>query len=645
MTTGPLDADAVTDLARPAPGSASPSPVAGPTQTLDESEAWAPRRGLARSVGIAIHVIPFVCATASSLVLGRLLPRPHEYWIAVWWLAVVAGAQVALWTAERGMQRFVPLSTLLDVSAVFPDHAPSRFSMALRMGNVQKTNKAALLAVEEGLPSNLDEALSVALTMVSLLGNHDRGTRGHSERVRAYSELLGEEMGLDRQARQRLKWGAILHDIGKLAVPAAILNKPGKPDRDEWAILQTHPGHATRILAPLEAWLGDAFHAADQHHERWDGRGYPNGLAGQDIALSARIVAVADAFTVMTTARAYKKPMSIELARRELTRGAGTQFDPAVVRAMLSLSIGRITRTAGPAAALINIPFLGSLLSGASAVPAAVASGAVAAGVTAIAVVAAPVTPGPPAVRPSVVRPSAMEWTTPVRWDKSPAPLQFDPPQDLAFAADREPTTTGARTTTTTLRTLPTRSGANASLIWSVGGSGHTVPNDATDTRPTPAEPLRVSPSAEPTHTTSPPESRQPVPATIIGPGPTPPTSPPGVTATARPSTADSTTPTTTTTLPPPSTSTSVFATTTIGTTTIDEVAPTTAVATTAVATTVVSTTPAATPATTAAPATDPPTTVPSVPTTSPATVVETTTPTVPDTCRSRGKATGNPHC
>ena len=126
--------------------------------------------------------------------------------------------------------------------------------------------------------------------------------------------------------------------------------------------LEINDAIRTRMLSPLSGWLDDAFHACDHHHERWDGKGYPYGLSGDAISLSGRIVSVADAFAVMTMARSYKKPYSIDVARRELLKGAGSQFDPTVVRAMLAVSVGRMNLIAGPMAAAVNLPLIGPLL-------------------------------------------------------------------------------------------------------------------------------------------------------------------------------------------------------------------------------------------------------------------------------------------
>jgi putative nucleotidyltransferase with HDIG domain len=389
------------------------SGVSGPTQGTFETrgeQEWKARVWAGRAVNVAVHGGPIVLASAVGLVVARLLPKPSGLgWIG-WIAAVLVASQLTLKGSERAVRRLLPLSALLRFSLVFPDQAPSRFALTLRSGSVEKLRRAAERAAADGLPSDLNAAARTALTMVAQLNRHDRGTRGHSERVRAYSEMLAEELGLDRDFRERLRWGALLHDMGKLTVPSEILNKPGRPTEEEWKILSGHPAEGARILQPLAEWLGDAVHAAGQHHERYDGKGYPQGLQGEEISLSARIVAVADAFAVMTGARAYKKPLPLEVAREELTKNAGTQFDPVVVRAMLSVSISRVNRAAGPMAALANAPLIGSLLSGTAAIPAAVSSGAAAAVLTAASLVT-PVSP--------------VEWISPDVVAAPPAELAF----------------------------------------------------------------------------------------------------------------------------------------------------------------------------------------------------------------------------
>jgi hypothetical protein len=396
------------------------SAISGPTQgDYGRTSSWKPRPITALVLTVLLRGGPILLSATAGIVTSRTLPKPHGVWWAVWLAALILVSQVTLRIAERCLRRLMPIPALLRFSLVFPDKAPKRFATALRSGNVEKMRREMDETAERGLPEDLSEAAGSALRMVAQLNRHDRGTRGHSERVRAFSEMLADEMGLDGEFRDKLRWGALLHDMGKLTVPAAILNKAGKPTDDEWKILQGHPAAGERILAPLQGWLGDAFYAAGQHHERWDGKGYPKKLAGEEISLSARIVAVADAYAVMTAARAYKKPLPLAVAREELANGSGTQFDPQVVRAMLSVSIGRTSRFAGPISTLANVPFIASLLSttAPTIVPAVVSSGAAVVALTASLVVPSPV--------------SNWNWDDPVNETQPAATSSV--PTDLAF--------------------------------------------------------------------------------------------------------------------------------------------------------------------------------------------------------------------
>ena len=177
--------------------------------------------------------------------------------------------------------------------------------------------------------------------------------------MRALADLLADELDLGTLDRERLRWAALLHDVGKLAVPHAILSKPGRPTEEEWEALRSHPLEGEKLAAPLSAWLGEWAMAIGQHHEQWDGTGYPRGLRGEEIARAARIVGVADSFEVMTAARSYKRSMPAEAAREELARCAGTQFDPAVVRAFLNIGLGKLRFAIGPLSWLAEQPFLG----------------------------------------------------------------------------------------------------------------------------------------------------------------------------------------------------------------------------------------------------------------------------------------------
>jgi len=159
--------------------------------------------------------------------------------------------------------------------------------------------------------------------------------------------MIAEELRLAQADRDRLRWSALLHDVGKVTVHPDILNRSAKLTPEELEVVRRHPLQGRELVSPLMPWLGTWGLAVEQHHENYDGSGYPFGLSGDQLSLAARVVAVADAFEVMTAARSHKVPMSAKAARLELTRCAGSQFDPEVVRAFLNISIGRVRWTMG----------------------------------------------------------------------------------------------------------------------------------------------------------------------------------------------------------------------------------------------------------------------------------------------------------
>src|ERR671926_224389 len=166
--------------------------------------------------------------------------------------------------------------------------------------------------------------------LVAALETRDSETHGHSERVVNFSLRLGREMGLDKEQMRSLEFGSLLHDIGKIGVPDAILRKPARLTEEEWSRMREHPLHGQQILRGIE-FLEGAARVVAQHHERWDGSGYPLGLRGLEIDLNARIFAVADAFDAMTSDRVYRVGKSYEAAAAELDLWSGRQFDPQVV--------------------------------------------------------------------------------------------------------------------------------------------------------------------------------------------------------------------------------------------------------------------------------------------------------------------------
>ncbi|HQY33173.1 HD domain-containing phosphohydrolase [Actinotalea sp.] len=338
--------------------------TSGPTQNYEDAELgrWRPRPVAAGVVRVLIVTLPLVLAIGFGVAAARWLPAARlgvDPWA---WIAVeITVSTGLLLVATRLARRLMPLSSLLRLTLYFPDRAPSRFAVAAR-----HYSPAALRTridhdrAHGTTPTDEHDHAALLLDLVAAIGAHDEVTRGHSERVQAYAALIATELGLSEPDAAKLSWAALLHDIGKLDVPAEILNKTTRPTDDEWQVLATHPTTGLRIAAPLASWLGPWLGAISQHHERWDGAGYPHGLAGTAISPAARIVAVADTYDVITSTRSYKKPLSAQAAREELARSAGTQFDPDVVRAMLAVGLGKLQLAAGPLSLLSSLPGLGA---------------------------------------------------------------------------------------------------------------------------------------------------------------------------------------------------------------------------------------------------------------------------------------------
>lgn len=188
-------------------------------------------------------------------------------------------------------------------------------------------------------PSSLYQMLhdpnSVAVaSLAAAVDAKDRYTCGHSERVAAYAQEIAEAMHADQGTLDTLRIAGLLHDLGKIGVPDAVLNKPGSLTREERTSIQQHPSLGNNILKRAPH-LDQIIPAVLSHHERWDGAGYPNGLTGEQIPMMARIMAVADAFDAMTSDRPYRKAMTVEAALVELRVGAGKQFDPDLVEVFI----------------------------------------------------------------------------------------------------------------------------------------------------------------------------------------------------------------------------------------------------------------------------------------------------------------------
>jgi HD-GYP domain-containing protein (c-di-GMP phosphodiesterase class II) len=181
-----------------------------------------------------------------------------------------------------------------------------------------------------------DVHIETVKALTSAIDASDPFTRGHSERVTTYAVAVARELGLSERRVQTIEYAGFLHDMGKIGLQHDILLKPGKLSEDEWRLMRSHPETGAKIVADLH-FLSGARAVVLHHHERYDGRGYPDGLLGDATPLEARIVKVADAFDAMMSNRPYRSSLGLEKALQELESGRGTEFDPTVVDAFLKL--------------------------------------------------------------------------------------------------------------------------------------------------------------------------------------------------------------------------------------------------------------------------------------------------------------------
>jgi putative nucleotidyltransferase with HDIG domain len=215
------------------------------------------------------------------------------------------------------------------------DSRPRSFSARERhLAELAATQIGALLTAfehEERAQRLYRETLA---SLSNALEAKDAVTSQHTEEVVRLAVAVAAELNLELEQVRNVELGAVLHDIGKVRVPEAILNKPGPLTEDEWAVMRTHPEVGEQILRPIQS-LQAILPIVRHHHERWDGTGYPDKLIGRAIPLGARIVAVCDAYRAMTEDRPYRAALGEAEARKELKLGAGSQFDSECIEALL----------------------------------------------------------------------------------------------------------------------------------------------------------------------------------------------------------------------------------------------------------------------------------------------------------------------
>lgn len=246
-------------------------------------------------------------------------------------------------------------STRLDAIAAGADDVITkpvdRLELRMRVRNITRLNRyRQVLESREDVHCTYQELQAAynatILGWAKALEYRDAETKGHSERVSQWTILLAEKLGVPRSRHDTLRWGALLHDIGKMGIPDAILLKPGKLTPEERAVMERHPVLAKDLLAPID-YLAECIDIAYYHHERWDGAGYPEGLREEEIPYDARLFAVVDVFDALLSDRPYRQAWTLDETLAYLEAHAGTQFDPTVVRAFRELvDQGRIVERA-----------------------------------------------------------------------------------------------------------------------------------------------------------------------------------------------------------------------------------------------------------------------------------------------------------
>ena len=295
----------------------------------------------------------FAIGPAAVFAIARVSP-PHA---GAWLLIAALGAQFAvdftISAVRFSIDRQASFSEQLRDSWVYGfDAALSGIGLLVaEKVNSSPAAPAALLGVIgvlavlakerrqrlQGLLELNNTYRGTALALGNIVKVDDTYTGEHSEGVVALTMTVAARVGLSAERRRNLEFAALLHDIGKVAVPKEIINKPGKLDPHEWAIIKTHTIEGQKVLDQIGGFMHDVGLIVRSHHERWDGQGYPDGLAGTAIPLEARIIACCDTWNAMRTDRSYRRALSHEVAVAELTGNTGSQFDPEIVAAVLEV--------------------------------------------------------------------------------------------------------------------------------------------------------------------------------------------------------------------------------------------------------------------------------------------------------------------
>jgi hypothetical protein len=287
-------------------------------------------------------------ATGSPIVAGYLVASlvgasldSSSGW--VWWLAVLGSAVAGGCLTILLTVRFRLLAMLYELGLVFPGRAPDRWDVVKQAkDSIRLRRKLAGSSI--GRDQNIDAAAATVLAMAIALPRHDRLSSGYPHRVVDYSDLIARQLRISDEDRERLKWAALSHAIGKLLLDRDLLTKPGDLTPKEQESWETYPAKGMRLIGPMAAWLGGSATAVESHAENWDGSGFPDQKSAEQIPVAARVVAVAASLDVLTTGPGA---VSHDKARRLIAAASATDFDPVVVRAFMQVPPRALRAAAG----------------------------------------------------------------------------------------------------------------------------------------------------------------------------------------------------------------------------------------------------------------------------------------------------------
>jgi HD-GYP domain-containing protein (c-di-GMP phosphodiesterase class II) len=291
-----------------------------------------------QGVGIVVLVAMIVAQIGTDFLISsifhlrtRNIPFHEQLLESLWVYGIdVALAPVGLMAAiatDASPWYFLLMSPMFAVLAVFAGERRARLTQLTELNSAYR---------------------GTALVLAEVVDADDAYTGMHTRDVVGLSVAVADHLQLDEHRRRNVEFGALLHDVGKVAIPKAILNKPGPLNDAEWEIMRTHTVAGQRMLDRVGGFMREVGAIVRGSHERWDGGGYPDGLQGERIPLEARIIAACDAYNAMTTTRPYREAMDPAAAAAELRRCSGSQFDPAVVEALLAVAVA-------PAAAPLHL--------------------------------------------------------------------------------------------------------------------------------------------------------------------------------------------------------------------------------------------------------------------------------------------------